>query len=77
MLKTEYEKVCFTVSALSAEKQREFIEEISAFCNDEEIKALLVGIGYFRMLRNPDAWAEIAHDMATELYNYFTDGVNA
>lgn len=77
MLSSGYEKVCFSASALSAEKQREFIEEISAFCSEEELKALLVGIGYFRMLRNPDTWAEIAHDMARELYHHFTEEAKA
>lgn len=46
-------KFLFEASKLSAAGQKELVERLREFCTEEEITALLAGIGYMRMIADP------------------------
>ena len=66
------EEFLFKLSALDAKHQKEFMESIETITTEEERTALLIGIGFFRLLRFADLKEEIEKSMAKELYEEFT-----
>lgn len=59
----------FKASKLSAEGQKELIERLHEFCTEEEINALLVGIGYMRMISNPGLKKAMQDAVREQLFN--------
>lgn len=56
-------------SKLSAEGQKQLIERLREVCTEKEINALLVGIGYMRMLANPQLKEAMQGAVRDQLFN--------
>lgn len=65
------ESICFQVAKLDAEKQSEFIDNLRGVLEDNEIKALKIGISYFRMITDSDFKNAMQAILASELYKEF------
>ena len=72
--KLNYETFCFTVSSLSEEELEEFFKVAEEFCTGEELKALKIGVSYFRLLRFPKLGKAIKEAIAETLYKEFNEG---
>lgn len=65
------ESICFQVAKLDAGKQSEFIDNLRGVLEDNEIKALQIGISYFRMLIDGEFKNAMQAALASELYKEF------
>ena len=65
----DYEKVCYEIAKLDSERQKEFFNEISSALSEEEIKALYIGVSYFRMIMYPELKKVIAEAIYKQLIN--------
>ena len=65
------ESICFQVAKLDAEKQSEFIDNLRGVLEDNEIKALQIGISYFRMIIDGEFKSAMQAAIASELYKEF------
>ena len=65
------ESICFQVAKLDAGKQAEFIDNLRGVLEDNEIKALQIGISYFRMLIDGEFKNAMQAALASELYKEF------
>ena len=65
------ESICFQVAKLDAGKQAEFIENLRGVLEDSEIKALQIGISYFRMIIDGEFKNAMQAALASELYKEF------
>lgn len=69
------ESICFQIAKLDAEKQKSFIDSLRGTLSDEEIKALEIGIAYFRMIIHEDLREGMKAVLAQQLYREFTEGL--
>ena len=65
------ENICFQVAKLDAGKQAEFIDILRGVLEENEIKALQIGIAYFRMIIDGGFRNAMQAALASELYKEF------
>ena len=53
---------------LSPEAQAELIAKLSAHCTEAELRAIEIGIGYFRLLLFPALRSAMVEALAREMY---------
>ena len=71
--KLNYETFCFTVASLNGEQLDDFFKVAESICTAEELKALKIGVSYFRLLRFPKLGKAIKETLAETLYKEFNE----
>ena len=66
MVETLYE-----LAKLGKEKQAAFFDSLSDVITDDEKRALLVGVAYFRMIMFPDLQKAMKQSLSAVLYTEF------
>ena len=59
-------------AGMNAEQESAFFEKLKTTLTDEEIKALAVGIAYFRIQTRPEMKKQMVNSMAKVMYEKFT-----
>lgn len=70
------EVIVHELSKLSAEQLQAFFCELEKTISPDEIRALQIGISYFRILRDDKLRAAMKTALAETLYDYFRDENN-
>lgn len=67
----EIEKLLFMAADLDGKQQEELFLMLECTLTKEELKAVKIGIGYYRMIKNLELKKAMKADLAKELYFYF------
>jgi len=65
------ETICFEIAKLDSSKQAEFIDSLRSVLNSQELRALQIGISYFRMIIDGEFRNAMKAALASELYKEF------
>jgi len=65
------ESICFQAAKLDAKKQAEFIDSLTEILTENELKAMQIGIAYFRMIIDGELRNAMKAELASELYKEF------
>lgn len=71
------EIICFQAAKLDARQQAEFIDALHDVLTDTEIKALQIGIAYFRMIIDGELHDAMKAALAEKLYAEFREKIDA
>ena len=67
------ERILYELSKLPLHIQEQLIEELRKVFTPEEIKALQIGLAYFRLLKDPEFKEAMMTAMSMVLYDYFRE----
>lgn len=66
------EKFFFITADLDSEQQTAFFQALEKSLTAQEINALKIGVGYFRLLKNKELHDTMCKEIAEAIYKEFT-----
>ena len=67
------DELLFKAAQLNQDQQHDFLQRLSGVLTAEELQAVAVGIGYFRLLLFPELKQAMQQEMAAELLKEFKE----
>ena len=71
-MESNYVNIVFTIASQSENKQEEIMQALKNQLTQEEYKAVLIGVSYFRLLINEKLKEEMKNAICRQLYFEFT-----